>query len=172
MNCRTRFISMVRVLIAVLAAVGISAGGCGVTGVVGDDEPPDTGDTSNAGSDAQSSLCPGQCVPAPPDGWTMGGLLWHGPPEEEPPCPASAPLIGYHGNADLVTPPMSCGECACDPPTGECRLPSYMVARTSKCNLGGDITPFAPQPIGTAPAPQRMRSRAARSATGALASSR
>jgi hypothetical protein len=118
-------------------------------------EPPsdasgtgDAGDNGEAGADAQSSLCPGQCVPAPPDGWTMAGLIWHGPPGQEPPCPQTAPYEGYRGFADLDAPSMNCETCACGPPTGKCGLPSHLTASTNVCSSGGIgiLTPFDAPP--------------------------
>lgn len=115
-------------------------------------QPPndDAGDTSDAsdasdGMGGQASLCTGQCVPVPPEGWFSPTLLWYGPPEEEPQCPDWAPTDGYHGSADLVAPASNCGLCACDPPTGECGLPSKLTAGSSGCTTpGGVYTSFNP----------------------------
>lgn len=105
------------------------------------------GGASDAGSDAQASLCPGKCVDAPSDGWWMAALLWYGPPDQEPACPESAPMAGYRGYADLVAPPVSCEACSCGPPTGECGLPSVLTARSNTClTPGGTSTSFNAPP--------------------------
>jgi hypothetical protein len=104
------------------------------------------GGTSDAGSDAQASLCPGKCVDAPSDGWWMAALLWHGPPDQEPACPKSAPKEGYRGYADLAAPPVSCDACSCDPPAGECGLPSVLTASANVCSSAGILTPFNAPP--------------------------
>lgn len=101
--------------------------------------PPSAPD---AGADAQTSLCPGQCATIPDVGWSSPVLLWHGPLGEEPSCPDQAPHEGYHGYADLDNPPNNCGICGCDSPLGECGLPSHLMASTNLCNSGGVMTPF------------------------------
>lgn len=107
---------------------------------------PDKGG-ADAGEDVQSSLCPGQCVPMAPEGWFAPVLLWQGPPEQEPPCPAEARYDGYHGHADLDAPTASCGVCDCEAPTGECGLPSKLMAGSNSCvTPGGVFTSFNAPP--------------------------
>jgi hypothetical protein len=103
------------------------------------------GEPSDAGAEAQSSLCPGQCVATPPLGWSGVALLWQGAPDQEPPCPEGAPNEGYRGYADLAASPLSCAACGCDPPTGECGLPSKLWAGSNNCfTPGGTSTSFNP----------------------------
>ena len=84
--------------------------------------------------------CPGQCVPLPPLGWSLPVLLWSGPDLEAPECPATwAGVIQYEGHADPIGPP-KCPVCSCEPPTGECALPSFLTANTQTC-------------VGTGPGP-------------------
>jgi hypothetical protein len=93
-----------------------------------------------------SALCGGQCVPKEPVGWFPPALLWFGPPEEAPDCPASAPAVGYEGHADLSVELFRCDGCACDPPAVSCALPvAWSAADTPICPAGPDAqrTPFA-----------------------------
>jgi hypothetical protein len=50
-----------------------------------------------------------------------------------PPCPADrAGQQVYEGHADPIDPP-ACAACTCEPPTGECELPSLLIASTAFC---------------------------------------
>ena len=80
--------------------------------------------------------CTGQCVAIPPfGGWELAALLWIGPEHEAPECPADrSPNLGYEGYADpSLSEPPQCPTCACDPPTGECGLPSVLTVSTDTC---------------------------------------
>ena len=79
----------------------------------------------------KKETCTGQCVVVPPfGGWELAALLWFGPALEAPACPADrAPEVGYEGYADPIEAPV-CPTCACEPPTGECGLPSVLTAST------------------------------------------
>ncbi|MDC0682633.1 hypothetical protein [Sorangium atrum] len=105
-----------------------------------------SGGQGGAGGEAHSALCSGQCVSPAPLGWSGPALLWFGPPEATPECPADAPTIGYEGFADLQQVPKTCPTCACDPPEVSCSLPTAWAASSSSCP--GDepdavATPFA-----------------------------
>jgi hypothetical protein len=78
-----------------------------------------------------TETCTGECVVIPPfGGWELGALLWFGPALEAPVCPADrAPMVGYEGVADPPEPPV-CAACTCEPPAGECGLPSVLSAST------------------------------------------
>ncbi len=89
------------------------------------------GGQGGAGGDMHSSLCSGQCAPPAPLGWFGPALLWFGPAEAVPDCPADAPTLGYEGFADLQQPPMDCAICACDPPEASCALPTGWAASSS-----------------------------------------
>ncbi|WP_438026047.1 hypothetical protein [Sorangium sp. So ce233] len=98
------------------AGGGGGAGGAGGTG--GGDE----------------TACAGDCVPPAPLGWFGPALLWFGPRDQAPDCPAAAPNIGYEGFADLAPAPLACAACLCDPPdaaTASCQLPLGWSAHTS-----------------------------------------
>ena len=85
--------------------------------------------------------CPGQCVPSPPLEWSHPVLLWSGPQFEAPECSAArAGVMQYEGHADPLGPP-KCPVCSCEPPTGECELPSYLFASTQTC-AGDGPGPF------------------------------
>ena len=82
--------------------------------------------------------CPGPCVPLPLLGWSLPVLLWSGPQVEAPACPADpAGGLRFEGYADPNEPP-ECPSCSCEPPTGECELPSVLNVGTQKC---GDEDP-------------------------------
>jgi hypothetical protein len=91
-------------------------------------------ETSHPGPECpKKETCPGQCVTIPPlGGWELGVLLWVGPALEAPACPADrAPVVGYEGFADPEAgAPPECSACSCDPPSGECELPSVLTAST------------------------------------------
>ena len=77
--------------------------------------------------------CAGECVDIPPfGGWELGALLWFGSALEVPECPADRAVVnGYEGFADPIDPPTcSPSACTCEPPTGECGLPSVLTAST------------------------------------------
>lgn len=87
-----------------------------------------------AGGTGAGDTCAGQCVPHEPLGWSSPALLWFGPPGQEPPCPESASLIGYRGNADLGWFPHTCAACSCDPPAATCSLPlGWSAANNHLC---------------------------------------
>ncbi|WP_434042139.1 MULTISPECIES: hypothetical protein [Sorangium] len=123
------------------------------------DAGPDAGDAcSDAGADADldsamapgfdptlPQACPGPCVPRAPLGWSDPALLWIGPPDRAPDCPASAPSVGYEGHAGFTAPPRECPTCLCDPPDASCELPAAWRAHASfPCDVPGVIeTSFA-----------------------------
>ncbi|WP_438023315.1 hypothetical protein [Sorangium sp. So ce233] len=88
---------------------------------------------------AQPDVCAEQCVPREPLGWSEPALLWIGPPDQAPDCPAAAPSIGYEGHADFTAaPPRACPACLCDPPDASCELPSAWRAHASfPCGVPG-----------------------------------
>jgi hypothetical protein len=117
-------------------------------------DPPDAGagdagdgGTGGAGGDMQSSLCSGACVPPAPLGWSGPALLWMGPPDQVPDCPADATNIGYEGFADLAPQPRFCAACLCDTPEASCDLPLGWAAHaTPSCpgdGSGTTVTAFA-----------------------------
>jgi hypothetical protein len=91
-------------------------------------------ETSDPGPNCPpKETCAGQCVVVPPlGGWDLPALLWFGPALEAPECPADrAPMKGYEGYADPIDPPTcSPSACTCEPPAGECGLPSVLTAST------------------------------------------
>ncbi|AUX38018.1 MULTISPECIES: hypothetical protein [Sorangium] len=118
---------------------GTGAGGAGTGG--GEEEGG--GDGIGGG---MSSLCVGQCVPREPPGWFEPLLLWMGPPDRAPDCPATAPVPGFELHADLVVEPYRCAACACDPPDASCEVPapwSAVDSSTCPAGPGAQRTPFA-----------------------------
>ncbi|KYF72322.1 hypothetical protein BE11_16805 [Sorangium cellulosum] len=118
---------------------GTDAATCGDAG-------PDAGeDCADAGADDETDTamapgfdpalpqaCLGECVPRAPLGWSEPALLWIGPPDQAPACPAAAPSIGYEGHADFTAaPPRTCPACLCDPPDASCELPAAWRAHAS-----------------------------------------
>ena len=84
----------------------------------------------------RKETCPGECVSLSPLGWSLPVLLWSGPELEAPECSAArGSVMQYEGHADPIGPP-KCPVCSCEPPTGECELPSLLVTSTQTC--GGD----------------------------------
>jgi hypothetical protein len=95
-----------------------------------------SGDSGGAGG-GMSAVCGGQCVPREPVGWFPPALLWFGPPDEVPDCPAAAPRVGYEGYTELSVDPFQCHGCACDPPEVSCELPTdWSAADTPTCPAG------------------------------------
>jgi hypothetical protein len=117
--------------------------GGGGTGGVGDAGE----DASDAGSDAPPfPPCAGQCAPLPPLDWSNPELLWIGPAQQVPACPAVASAPGYSGYVGLDAS-TSCPPCQCNPPTGSCGLPATITVSAEPCaegdaDAGG--TPFDP----------------------------
>jgi len=113
-------------------------------------------DLSTCGTDhpapscPKEETCPGQCVPIPPVLWTDPLLLWSGEELMAPDCPADrAGKIVYEGHADPVDPP-ECPTCTCEPPAGECGLPSSLIASSEFCGQAGmefDFSGLDPNPL-------------------------
>jgi hypothetical protein len=76
--------------------------------------------------------CPGQCVPLPPFQWSFPLLLWAGSAALAPDCPTG--LAEYEGHAD-PNEISECPSCSCEPPIGECELPSGLVASPQPCEV-------------------------------------
>ncbi|MGK4007904.1 hypothetical protein WMF31_35135 [Sorangium sp. So ce1036] len=94
------------------------------------------GGAGGAGGGGDERACAGDCVPPAPLGWFGPALLWYGPPDQAPDCPAAAPNVGYEGFADLVPEPLACATCLCDPPapeTASCQLPLGWSAHAAMC---------------------------------------
>ncbi|WP_437589687.1 hypothetical protein [Sorangium sp. So ce1000] len=54
------------------------------------------GGSGGAGG-GDETACAGDCVPPAPLGWFGPALLWFGPRDQVPACPAAAPNVGYEG---------------------------------------------------------------------------
>ncbi|WP_437727672.1 hypothetical protein [Sorangium sp. So ce861] len=132
---------------------GDGADACGDAG-------PDAGDTcadGDAGAEFDSATvpgldtgtpaaCPGQCVPREPFGWSEPALLWIGPQDRAPDCPAAAPIVAYEGRADFTAgASRPCPACLCDPPDASCELPAaWSTYAGFPCDVPGAAeTPFA-----------------------------
>ncbi|XXY44025.1 hypothetical protein WME91_28860 [Sorangium sp. So ce269] len=124
-------------------------GGCNDAGTGAGDEGTGGGEEEGGGDGiggGMSSLCVGQCVPKEPPGWFEPLLLWLGPPDRAPDCPAAAPVPGQELHADLVVEPYRCAACACDPPETSCELPaawSAVDSPTCPAGPGAQRTSFA-----------------------------
>jgi hypothetical protein len=105
----------------------------------------DAGDGGGGSGGGMESACAGDCVPPAPLGWFGPALLWYGPPDQAPDCPAAAPNPGYEGFADLAPPPHACAACQCDPPEASCQLPLGWAAHATAamCDPGSAETSFA-----------------------------
>ncbi|WP_437959537.1 hypothetical protein WME76_07690 [Sorangium sp. So ce119] len=106
--------------------------GTGDAGDGGDGGDGGAGGTGGSGGEEQA--CAGDCVPPAPLGWFGPVLLWYGPPDQAPDCPAAAPNVGYEGFADLAPAPLACAACLCDPPdaaAASCQLPLGWSAHAS-----------------------------------------
>jgi hypothetical protein len=85
--------------------------------------------------------CEGTCVPLGYGDWEGPFLAWLGD-GAAPMCPLQAPRDYYSGVAP--PPPPSCGECACEPSTGSCALPTSVTANAGSCMDPGSGTAFDP----------------------------
>ena len=94
------------------------------------------------GPPCQNETCPSPCVPIPLLGWSLPVLLWSGPELLAPGCPPDrAGIVQYEGHADPNDPP-ECPSCSCEPPIGECALPSLLTASTQICGVEGPAPQF------------------------------
>ena len=118
---------------ALVLFAALLGGGCGDRRFI-DLSDCETSDPSP--SCPPKETCPGQCVAIPAfGGWELAALLWMGPEQEAPECPADrSPVVGYQGYAapDPSDPPQ-CPTCTCEPPTGECGLPSALTVSAETC---------------------------------------
>jgi hypothetical protein len=140
----------------------VNAAGCADTfSTVDFSDPKDAGAPLDAGPNLEPDAstrdastpdagdCPGFCAPRAPlgeDGWSPPLLLWFGPKEEAPDCPAAASDRRWKGYADLVAP-LDCPTCACEPPTGSCAFPVTLTGADAICKddgAGVTYTPFDP----------------------------
>ncbi len=87
--------------------------------------------------------CDGFCAPGQPNGFDYAALVWFGPEEDAPSCPADAASLAYEAHADLEAP-LDCGPCSCSPPTGSCVPPTTMTANAATCALNTTSTPHTP----------------------------
>ncbi|WP_437976987.1 hypothetical protein WMF11_07710 [Sorangium sp. So ce295] len=121
--------------------------GTGDAGDGGDGGGGEGGGAGTGGGD--ETACAGNCVPPAPLGWFGPALLWFGPRDQVPACPAAAPNVGYEGFADLAPAPLACAACLCDPPdaaAASCQLPlGWSAHASSACpgDPGGVETTFA-----------------------------
>ncbi|WP_437971843.1 hypothetical protein WMF04_22230 [Sorangium sp. So ce260] len=113
--------------------------GAGDAGDGGDGGEGGTGGAGGGGAGGgDETACAGDCVSPAPLGWFGPALLWYGPPDQAPDCPAEAPNVGYEGFADLAPAPLACAACLCDPPaSASCQLPLGWSAHATTC--AGDI---------------------------------
>ncbi|MGK3965060.1 hypothetical protein WMF38_12860 [Sorangium sp. So ce118] len=94
------------------------------------------GDGGSGGAGGDETACAGDCIPPAPLGWFGPALLWYGPPDQAPDCPAAAPNATYEGFADLAPAPFACAACLCDPPdaaAASCQLPVGWSAHAATC---------------------------------------
>lgn len=96
----------------------------------------------NVGHDLPDE-CPGQCVPLPPLGFDGPALLWFGPAEEVPECPARAPTLVFQGFDGLQDTPLECPECDCSQPV--CAFPEALATHQQPLCQGNTVDFPAPQ---------------------------
>jgi hypothetical protein len=105
-------------------------------------------DAGDGGADGPpSGNCAGECVPFSPNGWDFPSQVYIGPEFNAPQCPPTAIMNGYEGHAELNAPPIACGQCQCNPPSGSCGLPATITASSAVCPgtvPGATPTPFDP----------------------------
>ena len=123
----------------------------------GDDADVDAGDDVDAsdddggpeaGPDASSLVCPGQCVPSGGGGWgDTPSFVWMGK-ETDPPAPP-LPGMAWVTWVDVVFAEPVCPACSCAPPDVGCTMPSSWAANSTACQdlPSPYITPFD-APIG------------------------
>jgi hypothetical protein len=104
---------------------------CGTPDASASEDSADAADESPPDAEDDGATCAGTCIPRP-KGWLDPVLLWSGPKEEAPSCPAFAPALVYEGNAGLVAP-SDCRPCTCGPPTGACGIPRTLTAAAATC---------------------------------------
>jgi hypothetical protein len=115
-----------------LLSAALLACGCEM-GVIG--SSPCEASTNSSSSCLEMETCLGRCVPLPLLGWSLPVLLWSGPELEAPDCPADqAGVVQYEGYAEPGEAP-ECHSCSCEPPTGECELPSFLFASSQPCGI-------------------------------------
>jgi len=89
--------------------------------------------------------CRGQCIPLPPLDFEGPMIVYIGPQEGAPECPAHAPIKAYEGLGDLRDETFYCPPCECSEPA--CVLPEGITASDlSVCPNdppGATLTPFS-----------------------------
>jgi|GEM_PF-833653 len=91
--------------------------------------------------------CVGQCISIPPIDFDGPMLLYIGPKNDAPGCPAHAPVNAYEGFADLLDSSYYCPPCKCSEPT--CVLPEGVTASPETCMQGaGGVTTSLEAPAG------------------------
>jgi hypothetical protein len=104
----------------------------------GNGQPGDT-------CDNPCGSCAGQCMPIPPLDFEGPMIVYIGPQESAPECPAHAPIKAYEGLGDLRDESLYCPPCECSEPA--CVLPEGVTASDlSVCPNdppGATLTPFS-----------------------------
>jgi len=92
--------------------------------------------------------CVGQCIPIPPLDFDGPMIVYIGPEQGAPACPAHAPVNAYEGFADLLdSSSYYCPPCECSKPA--CVLPEGVTASPETCMQGaGGVTTQVDAPTG------------------------
>jgi len=89
--------------------------------------------------------CRGQCIPLPPLDFEGPMIVYIGPEQDAPECPAHAPVNAYEGFGDLRDETYYCPPCECSEPA--CVLPEgVMASDLSVCPNdppGATLTPLS-----------------------------
>lgn len=79
--------------------------------------------------------CDGKCIPSTASPWVGPVLIWFGPSDQEPLCPAETTMPDNRYFADPEVP-SECS-CGCEPSAGSCALSSTLTASTVPCYQPG-----------------------------------
>jgi len=110
------------------------------------DDPCGNGQPGNT-CDNPCGSCVGQCVAIPPLDFSGPMLVYIGPEQDAPGCPAHAPVNAYEGFADLLDSSYYCPPCKCSEPI--CVLPEGVTASPETCMQGaGGVTTSVDAPPG------------------------
>jgi hypothetical protein len=136
-----------RRFVAVLAFTSTSIAGCWESGridIYTCEDPCGNGKPGYTCEDPCGE-CRGQCIPLPPLDFEGPMIVYIGPQEGAPECPAHAPIKAYEGLGDLRDESLYCPPCECSAPA--CVLPEVVTASDlSVCPNdppGATLTPFS-----------------------------
>ena len=129
-----------------------SAGGAGgqggatstsstASGSTGEDCFDGADDDGDGAIDCADTECGGFACVARPEGWEGPGILYEGPPDLFPGCPAELPDEAYSGFLEAAQDDGACAACTCSAPTVTCTPANMNLYGNPNCGQNQGSAP-------------------------------